>query len=93
MYSNSSAGNGNKPRAKRKSFSKRKVCRFCTDRDYALDYKHPKTLSFFITERGKVIPRRITGNCALHQRRLTVEIKRARILALLPFTATHANFE
>lgn len=79
-----------KPR--KRSFSRRKVCRFCTDREYELDYKNPKVLSYFITERGKIIPRRITGNCAFHQRELTTQVKRARSLALLPFTAHHANY-
>lgn len=77
-------------RQRKKSFSKRKVCRFCTDRDYSLDYKNPKILSLFISERGKIIPRRITGNCAFHQRALTSAVKKARILAFIPFTATHA---
>ena len=77
---------------RKKSFTRRKVCRFCTDKEYQLDYKNPKTLSYFITERGKIIPRRITGNCAFHQRALTTEIKRARAIAFLPFTATHANY-
>lgn len=79
-------------RPRKKTFSKRKVCRFCTDKEYELDYKNPKILSYFITERGKIIPRRITGNCAFHQRALTRSIKRARCLALLPYTAVHANY-
>jgi ribosomal protein S18 len=72
----------------KRTFSKRKVCRFCADKDFKMDYKTPKLLNLFITERGKIIPRRITGNCALHQRHLTTELKRARILAFIPFTAT-----
>lgn len=80
-------------KSRRKTFSKQKVCRFCTDRDYVLDYKNPKTLSLFINERGKIIPRRITGNCSFHQRTLTTQVKRARILAFIPFTATHANMD
>lgn len=68
-------------------YYRRKVCRFCTDPSLKIDYKDPKTLRNFITERGKIMPRRITGNCASHQRELTRAIKRARILALLPFTA------
>lgn len=78
-------------RSRKKSFIRQKICRFCTDRDYVLDYKNPRTLSFFISERGKIIPRRITGNCAFHQRSLTREVKKARILAFIPFTATHTN--
>ena len=82
-----------RPRSRKKTFSRRKVCRFCTDRDYVLDYKNPKILTLFISERGKIIPRRITGNCSFHQRTLTTHVKRARTLALIPFTATHANIE
>ncbi len=67
-----------------RGFGRRKICRFCTDADLMIDYKDPKMLRNFITERGKIIPRRISGNCARHQRKLTMEIKRARIIALLP---------
>jgi small subunit ribosomal protein S18 len=69
----------------RRRMQRRKVCRFCAER-VPIDYKDVRTLGNFITERGKVIPSRITGNCALHQRDLTTAIKRARIIALLPFT-------
>ena len=65
---------------------RRKVCRFCADKDAQIDYKDTRSLSSFITERGKVVPSRITGNCAKHQRRLTTAIKRARAVALLPFS-------
>lgn len=65
---------------------KRKACRFCVDQDVPLDYKEPRLLAQFLTDNAKILPRRITGNCARHQRRLTQEIKRARILATLPFT-------
>ena len=64
---------------------RRKVCRFCADRT-PIDYKDVRTLGNFLTERGKIIPSRITGNCAQHQRALTTAIKRARTVALLPFT-------
>ena len=77
-----------KPRPKRKKrrvFHRRKVCRFCADQSLLIDYKDPKTLKYFITERGKIIPRRISGNCAKHQREIAREIKRARNIALLPF--------
>lgn len=67
---------------------RRKVCRFCADKSLTVDYKDPGTLKYFITERGKIIPRRISGNCAKHQRQMAVAIKRARIIALLPFTVT-----
>ena len=69
---------------KGRSFYKKKVCRFCTQK-IKIDYKEPDALRRFITERGKILPRRITGTCAKHQRKLAVEIKRARVLALLPY--------
>lgn len=68
---------------------RRKVCRFCADKDSLIDYKDVRALSSFVTERGKVVPSRITGNCAKHQRQLTTAIKRARAVALLPFTTVH----
>ena len=73
---------------RRRASQKRKVCRFCTEPGMKLDYKDPRTLKHFITERGKIIPRRISGNCARHQRRLTLAIKRARNIALMPFVVT-----
>jgi small subunit ribosomal protein S18 len=75
-------------RGRRPPFHRRKVCRFCADSSLAIDYKDPKTLRYFTTERGKIIPRRISGNCAKHQRLLTVAIKRARSIALLPYTTS-----
>ena len=76
--------------AKRKGmFQRRKVCRFCADKRVELTYKEPKTLRLFISETGKVIPRRISGNCAKHQRHLALEIKRARHIALLPYAPSH----
>ena len=66
---------------------KRKVCSFCADKIEHIDYKDVAKLRRFITERGKILPRRISGNCAKHQRQVTVAIKRARNIALLPFTA------
>lgn len=71
-------------RAKR---AKKKVCLFCVDKVENIDYKDTAKLKKYITERGKIVPRRISGNCAKHQRQLTVAIKRARIIALLPFVA------
>ncbi|WP_374712013.1 30S ribosomal protein S18 [Symbiobacterium terraclitae] len=65
---------------------KRRVCSFCVDKIEHIDYKDAARLKRYITERGKILPRRISGNCARHQRQLTVAIKRARIMALLPFT-------
>jgi small subunit ribosomal protein S18 len=82
-----------RPQRKRKKgrrlFNRAKVCRYCADKEAFIEYKDPKTLRIFLTERGKIIPRRISGNCARHQRRLTVAIKRARHIALLPFTSAH----
>lgn len=64
---------------------KRRVCSYCVDHIDHVDYKEAGRLRRFTSERGKLLPRRITGNCARHQRQLTVAVKRARILALLPF--------
>ena len=73
--------------ARRRFYSpRRKKCRFCTGRA-TIDYKNPEGLRRFLAERGKIVPRRVTGTCAKHQRALTVAIKRARVLALLPFVA------
>ena len=69
-----------------KAFFKKRVCKFCVQK-LKIDYKDSDTLRRFITERGKILPRRITGTCAKHQRALAVAIKRARIIALLPFVA------
>ena len=66
---------------------KKKVCSFYVDKVEQVDYKQAEKLKRFITERGKILPRRISGNCARHQRQLTRAIKRARIMALLPFTS------
>ena len=66
---------------------RRKVCAFCVDKVENIDYKDAAKLRRFITERGKILPRRISGNCAKHQRQVTIAIKRARNIALLPFTA------
>jgi small subunit ribosomal protein S18 len=72
--------------SRRRTFQRRKVCRFCADKLMIIDYKHSKVLRYFVTERGKIIPRRISGNCAHHQREITKAIKRARNIAILPFT-------
>ncbi|TDA70703.1 MAG: 30S ribosomal protein S18 [Clostridia bacterium] len=72
-------------RDKRKG--RKRVCSFCVDRIPEVDYKDVGRLRKYVTERGKILPRRITGNCARHQRQLTVAIKRARHVALLPFTS------
>ncbi len=69
----------------KKVFSRRRACRFCTDKELVIDYKDAKTLKNFVTERGKIVPRRIYGTCAKHQRQLNEAVKRARQLALLPY--------
>ncbi|MDD2372894.1 MAG: 30S ribosomal protein S18 [Syntrophomonadaceae bacterium] len=66
---------------------KRRQCNFCADKIEHIDYKEVPRLRRYITERGKILPRRITGNCAHHQRQLTVAIKRSRNMALLPYTS------
>jgi len=71
---------------RKRVFIKHKICRFCADSSLKIDYKDSKNLAAFTTERGKIIPRRISGNCAKHQRLLALAIKRARNIALLPFT-------
>lgn len=72
--------------AKKERRRRRKVCGFCVDKVLAVDYKDAGRLKKFVSERGKILPRRISGNCAKHQRQLTTAIKRARLIALLPFT-------
>src|SRR5512141_3107526 len=71
---------------KRRFQVRKKVCRFCVDKTPFIDYKDIKTLRFFITERGKILPRGISGNCARHQREVTVAVQRCRNIALLPFS-------
>jgi small subunit ribosomal protein S18 len=78
---------GGPKRGKRSFVRKKKVCRFCVDKVDFIDYKRAEILSPFIQERGKILPRRMTGTCARHQRWLTVAIKRAQNIALLPFAA------
>jgi small subunit ribosomal protein S18 len=75
-------------KARGRSMGRRKVCRFCADSTLILDYKNPQILKSFITDRGKLVPRRISGNCAKHQRALGTAVRRARIIALMPFTVT-----
>ncbi len=76
---------------KKQTFSRRKACRFCSDKSQSVDYKEIKTLRHFVTDQGKIIPRRIFGTCAKHQRQVTDAIKKARQIALLPY-AGHLNF-
>ena len=72
---------------KRRSFRRQKVCKYCVDKIDSVDFKDAKRLRNFMTDRGKIIPRRISGNCALHQRQLATAIRRARSIAMLPFAA------
>jgi small subunit ribosomal protein S18 len=87
-------GPGGRPRGKRQYFRKKKVCKFCVEKMDFIDYKRADILSQFVQERGKILPRRMTGVCSRHQRWLGVAIKRARNIALMPFagsaSGTHA---
>ena len=75
-------------REERRSFRPRKkVCQFCAEHTEVIDYKDVETLKKYISERGKILPRRVTGTCTMHQREVTKAIKRARVVALLPFDA------
>jgi small subunit ribosomal protein S18 len=95
-YQRPSSGPGQRPSGgpggprKKRPFQRRKVCRFCAEKNLSIDYKEPRTLRYFISERGKIVPRRISGNCAAHQRQITEAIKRARNIALLPVASNHA---
>ena len=73
---------------KNRGAPRRKVCRFCAEPATAIDYKSPQLLRAFITDRGKIVPRRISGTCAKHQRAISTSVRRARMLALMPFTVT-----
>ena len=84
----SNGGRDERGGAFRRRTGRRKVCRFCADKDSHIDYKDARGLGNYLTERGKIIPSRITGTCSRHQRQLTTAIKRARTVALLPYTVT-----
>ena len=86
-------GAGGRPRGKRQYFRKKKVCKFCVEKMDFIDYKRADNLSQFVQERGKILPRRMTGVCARHQRGLGVAIKRARNIALLPFSGSAAGVQ
>ena len=75
--------------APRKFFRRKKVCRFCVEKIDSINYKDVRLLQQFVAERGKIVPRRLTGVCTPHQRRLTAAIKQARNIALLPFAARY----
>jgi small subunit ribosomal protein S18 len=68
------------------AYQRRRVCRFCVDKSILIDYKDSGTLQYFVTDRGKIIPRRISGNCAKHQRQVTRAVKRGRNVAMVPYT-------
>lgn len=78
-------GEGGSPPGRKSYFRRRKVCKFCQEKIDVIDYKDVKLIGQFISERGKILPRRLTGTCSPHQRGLTDAIKRARNIALLPF--------
>lgn len=73
--------------SKKTNFNRKKACRFCADSDYVLDYKDAKLMQSYISEHGKIVPRRISGNCSMHQRKITTAIKRARNLALVGYVS------
>lgn len=75
---------------KKRSMGRRKQCKFCGDENLKIDYKDQALLKYFITDRGKLVPRRISGNCAKHQREIAVAVRRARMIALMPFAVTGA---
>lgn len=77
---------------RRGGFHRKKVCRFCSDQDFTLDYKDQRMMQSFVTEHGKIVPRRISGNCATHQRALTSAVKRARNLALVGYVSSGADY-
>ena len=77
------------PGGRGKFFRRKKVCTFCTEKIDAIPYRDVRLLQGFVAERGKIVPRRLTGVCTTHQRRLTRAIKQARNIALLPFAARH----
>ena len=79
---------GKGTKRKKTFYQKRKICRFCADSSTEIFYRDFNTLKHFVTDRGKIIPRRISGNCAKHQRHLTRAIKRARVVSIMPFTAS-----
>jgi small subunit ribosomal protein S18 len=87
----SSAPSSPSPRPRREYRPRRKVCQFCVDHVREIDYKEASRLRRYLSDRGKIEPRRKTGTCAKHQRRLAVALKRARHMALLPFTAEHVR--
>jgi small subunit ribosomal protein S18 len=78
---------GSKVKTREPKQLKRKVCKLCVEKVDRIDYKDDRRIGRFVTDRGKIVPRRISGTCARHQKQITLAVKRARILALLPFTS------
>ena len=83
--------NNRDQKPQKKFFHKRKFCKFCNDSALKIEYKQTMLLKDFLTEKGKIMPRRITGSCARHQRELTVAIKKARMIALLPYVTAEGK--
>jgi small subunit ribosomal protein S18 len=75
-------------RDKKRPVGRRKMCKFCADETIKIDYKDASLLKYFITDRGKLVPRRLTGNCAKHQREISTGVNRARMIAIMPFAVT-----
>lgn len=88
--SRAGAAAGDERGDKKRSVGRRKQCKFCGDEALKIDYKDQALLKYFITDRGKLVPRRISGNCAKHQREIAVAVRRARMIALMPFAVTGA---
>jgi small subunit ribosomal protein S18 len=83
-------GKGDRDGGKKRTMGRRKQCKFCGDENLTIDYKDAGLLKYFITDRGKLVPRRLSGNCAKHQREIAVAVNRARMLAIMPFAVTGA---
>jgi small subunit ribosomal protein S18 len=79
---------GDRDGGKKRTMGRRKQCKFCGDEALTIDYKDASLLKYFITDRGKLVPRRLSGNCAKHQREIAVAVNRARMIALMPFAVT-----
>ncbi len=79
---------GGRFQGKRRTYQRKKICRFCLKNALEINYKDTRGLKYFITERGKIIPRRISGNCAKHQRLISIAVKRARNIALIPYVVS-----
>jgi small subunit ribosomal protein S18 len=84
------SGGGGDRDGKKRSMGRRKMCKFCGDESLKIDYKDAGLLKYFITDRGKLVPRRLSGNCAKHQREISTAVNRARMIALMPFSVTGA---